>query len=80
MVRKDDTSEETPTRSRGRKQATCGQRFMKCLSVADNVDLLFEKRAPAEHKELEALNGIRVITLTVIILGNTYFYMLKGPL
>jgi hypothetical protein len=30
--------------------------------------------------DLEILNGVRVITLMGVIFGNTYFYILKGPL
>ena len=33
-----------------------------------------------EDGELEVLNGVRVISCASIILGSTYFYMLKGPL
>lgn len=30
--------------------------------------------------DLEILNGVRVIVTCAVILGNTYFYILKGPL
>jgi peptidoglycan/LPS O-acetylase OafA/YrhL len=44
------------------------------------MKLLFTRRAPIEDSNLEAINGIRCITLGFIVLGNTYFYILKGPL
>lgn len=65
----------------GKVVATCGERFMKCFSIQDNLALLFTKRASnPEDSNLEILNGIRVMTLALVILGNTYFYILKGPL
>mmetsp|Transcript_13805 Transcript_13805/g.9957 ORF Transcript_13805/g.9957 Transcript_13805/m.9957 type:complete len:138 (-) Transcript_13805:39-452(-) len=41
---------------------------------------LFTRRAPPEDANLEVLNGIRVIVLSLVILGNTYLYLLAGPL
>jgi peptidoglycan/LPS O-acetylase OafA/YrhL len=42
---------------------------------------LFTRRIKDEDdQELEVFNGIRVLACTGIILGSTYFYMLKGPL
>lgn len=37
---------------------------------------LFKKRSTSTDKELELFNGVRVITLAIIILGNTFFYIL----
>lgn len=45
------------------------------------MKVLFTKRArDEEDEELEVFNGIRVIACACIILGSTYFYMLKGPI
>ena len=43
---------------------------------------MFTRRVKDEDEdgELEVLNGVRVISCASIILGSTYFYMLKGPL
>jgi len=41
---------------------------------------LFTKRSGPEESNLDALNGVRVITLALVVLGNTYFYILKGAL
>ena len=42
--------------------------------------MVFTDRVPIRDKELESFNGIRVLALNSIILGSTFFYMLKGPL
>jgi hypothetical protein len=42
---------------------------------------LFTRRVRDEDDaEMEIFNGIRVLACTGIILGSTYFNMLKGPL
>lgn len=33
-----------------------------------------------DDSELEVFNGVRVLACVTVILGNSYFYMLKGPL
>jgi len=77
-------SDKTPARDRRRrpkKPKTHMQRVMKALSVQTTMKKLFTQRSPLEDdRDLEAFNGIRVICLCAVILGNTYFYILKGPL
>ena len=46
----------------------------------DNVKLLGKPRSMKNDSELEALNGIRVLLTAIVILGNTYLYILRGPL
>ena len=75
----DGAVEKSPKKAKYRKK-TCAHRFMTCFSISRNSRALFKKRAKPEDKELEALNGVRVICLVIIILGNTFFYILKGPL
>ena len=54
---------------------------MKSFSIQESLKTLFTQRCKnPEDNDLEVLNGVRVLTLAVIILGNTYFYILKGPL
>ena len=48
--------------------------------MIDNVKLLVKPRAMKDDSELEVLNGIRVVMTSMVILGNTYFYILRGPL
>lgn len=55
-------------------------RILNCFSLQSSLNLLFRKRAQTGDKNLEALNAVRVINLFLIILGNTYFYILNGPL
>ena len=37
-------------------------------------------RAKQGDEELEVFNGLRVICCALIVLGNTYFYILRSPL
>lgn len=54
---------------------------MKCFSLQQSLRTLFTKRAKDEEdSELEVFNGVRVLACACVILGNTYFYMLRGPL
>ena len=53
---------------------------MRCFSLTDNLQNLMRPRAKHGDEELEALNGIRVMCCALIILGNTYFYILRSPL
>jgi hypothetical protein len=53
---------------------------MKSFSVQNSIEAIFTDRIPSTEKELESLNAIRVIALNSIILGNTFYYMLKGPI
>lgn len=55
-------------------------KVIKSFSLMENLKILFTRRSTLIDKNLEFLNGVRVITLCFIILGNTYFYILKGPL
>jgi peptidoglycan/LPS O-acetylase OafA/YrhL len=48
--------------------------------MSDNLQLLMKPRAKQGDEELEVLNGIRVMCCALIILGNTYFYILRSPL
>ena len=53
---------------------------MNFFSLPRNSRALFKRRSSEEDYELETFNGVRVLCLCVIILGNTFFYILKGPL
>ena len=44
------------------------------------MKLLVRPRAKQGDQVLEVFNGIRVLCCAFVILGNTFFYILKGPL
>ncbi len=56
------------------------EKVIKCFSIQYNLRTLFNKRAKEDDIEFEVFNGVRVICLSFIILGNTYFFTLKGAL
>ena len=46
-----------------------------------NMKRLFsESKYIQEDKELEIFNAVKVISICMIVLGNTYFYILSGPI
>jgi hypothetical protein len=57
------------------------ERLVKCFSLQQSLTTLFTRRVRDEDDaELEVFNGVRVLACVTVILGNSYFYMLKGPL
>lgn len=42
--------------------------------------LLFGRKYESEDSEFEIFNAIKVYCISAIVLGNTYFYILNGPL
>lgn len=42
--------------------------------------ILTERRSKDGDRELEVLNGVRVMSCISIVLGNTFWYVLKSPL
>lgn len=72
------SSAESPERNTA--QITRCEKLMRCFSVSDNLTCLMKPRAKQGDEELEVLNGIRVMFCGLIILGNTYFYILRSPL
>jgi len=54
---------------------------MRCFSAQRNMKKLFaERKYEKEEEEFEILNFVKVYSIGVIILGNTYYYILSGPL
>eukprot|EP00347_Sterkiella_histriomuscorum_P020301 403338330 len=62
------------------QDVTTMEKVIKCFSMQNSLKILFSSRSNLQHREFEVLNGIRVLALNSIILGNTFFYILKGPL
>lgn len=56
-------------------------RFVMSFSLKRNIKKLFASRkyAPEDH-EFEIFNAFKVISISIIVLGNTYFYTLSGPI
>lgn len=53
---------------------------MRSFSLKRNAKKLFSKsKFSKEDQELEVFNAFKVLSICLIVLGNTYFYTLKGP-
>ena len=76
---KDGLSNAVPKENK-RKEETFQDKFIRSFAVQENLGLLFKRRAPPEDANLEVLNGVRCILVILIIMGNTYLYLLLGPL
>lgn len=55
------------------------QKFLYSFAVLNNTNRLIWGRGAKVDKELEILNGIRVFSISFVILGHTYLYSLRGP-
>lgn len=81
----DDTEEYDPDESQeaihmpAKKEACC-TRFMRCFSAVENMDQLWRPLSKEGDQELEVLNSVRVMACCIVILGNTYMHILRGPL
>lgn len=54
---------------------------MRCFSIQRNLNKLFaERRYDREDDEFEIFNAVKVISIAVIVFGNTYYYTMSGPL
>lgn len=57
------------------------ERLMRCFSIQRNMKKLFtDRKYDLDDDELEILNAVKVISISVIVLGNTYYYTMSGPL
>jgi hypothetical protein len=59
-------------------------KLVRCFSIQQSIASIFTERLTGERKtqdkEFLCLEGVRVLTLNAIILGNTFFYILNGAL
>jgi hypothetical protein len=63
------------------KELTKFERILRCFSIQRNWKRLFsERKYDIEDSEFEIFNTIKVYCISCIVLGNTYFYILSGPL
>lgn len=57
------------------------EKFVRCFSLHRNLRrLLKPTNYDPDDSEFEIFNAIKVYSIAVIIVGNTYFYTLSGPL
>jgi hypothetical protein len=57
------------------------ERLMRCFSIQRNLKKLFvDRKYDIDDDELEVLNAVKVISISVIVFGNTYYYTMSGPL
>lgn len=60
---------------------SCCERFLKCFSIQNNLKKLFsDHRYDKAEPEFEVLNAIKVYSIAIIVLGNTYYHQFTGPL
>ena len=63
------------------KCKACGDKVLKAFSLKRNLRKLFgEAKYSSEDTEFEIINAVRVYSICIIVLGNTYFYTLSGPI
>lgn len=55
-------------------------KFLHCFDLVENLSSLTKPLSKKGDEELEVLNFIRVMCCVMVILGNTYFYMMKSPI
>jgi hypothetical protein len=48
--------------------------------MMENISKLSKPRAKQGDQELEVMNGLRVMSCVLIILGNSYYYTLRAPI
>lgn len=54
---------------------------MRCFSAQRNLKKLFsEHKYDTEDDEFEVLNAFKVVSIGAMVLGNTYYYVMSGPL
>lgn len=62
------------------RRPTCIEMYFKAFRLIENTKKLLFARSRDGDKNMELLNGLRVISMGWVILGHTYFYGLKTPL
>ena len=60
---------------------TAADKIFRAFSFKRNLNKLFSSsRYETEEKDFEIFNAFKVLSITLIVLGNTYFYSLSGPI
>jgi len=56
-------------------------RVLRSFSINSNLKRLFSKnRYDPDEKEFEIFNALKVYGICIVVLGNTYYYILSGPI
>jgi hypothetical protein len=58
---------------------TAWERLLRCYSLERNFRKLLSPRR-YENADFEVFNALKVYSIFIILVGNTYFYSLTGPL
>ena len=55
-------------------------KFLRSFSLMENIARLSKPRSKVGDQELEVMNGLRVLSCILIILGNSYYYTMRSPI
>jgi hypothetical protein len=56
-------------------------RVLRSFSIHRNLKRLFSKnRYDPDEKEFEIFNALKVYGICIVVLGNTYYFILSGPI
>jgi hypothetical protein len=54
---------------------------LKAFSIKRNLKRLFsDSKYDPDEKEFEIFNALKVYSMCIVVLGNTYYYILGGPI
>ena len=55
--------------------------MLKAFSIKRNLKRLFsDNKYDPDEKEFEIFNALKVYSMCIVVLGNTYYYILGGPI